>query len=113
MVGIVAQEEWDTAEWKWSIVRDAPKTHGLGRMFVGAEPGPGDKVILTDDVVSSGKSLQEAFSRIIDTGAEVIAVVPLVDRADKGAEFFVNEVAPIPYLPVLTYEDLDLPPLGA
>lgn len=98
-------------ETEWFIIRDTPKTHGLGRWFVGGEPGEGDKVILTDDVVSTGASLIEAAHRIAVAGAEVVAVVPLVDRGNVAAERF--EKVNLPYLPVLTYADLDLPPLGA
>lgn len=107
----MASDERRYSPAKWSIVRDEPKSHGLGRWFVGAEPGPGDKVILTDDVVSSGNSLKEAYERITATGAEVTAVVPLVDRSNHGKAIFAQ--LGVPYLPVLDYKDLDLPPLGA
>lgn len=95
---------------QWFIVRDKPKAYGLGRMFVGGEPGPGDKVVLTDDVVSSGRSLMETVGIVQATGAQVLSVVPLVDRGNAGAKLFAE--TGIPYLPVLTYTDLDLPPLG-
>lgn len=95
---------------QWFIVRDKPKAHGLGRMFVGGEPGSGDKVVLTDDVVSSGRSLMETVGIVQATGAQVLSVVPLVDRGNAGAKLFA-EIG-IPYLPVLTYTDLGLPPLG-
>jgi orotate phosphoribosyltransferase len=99
------------AALKWAIMRDEVKEHGLGRMFVGAEPGPGDKVILTDDVVSSGRSLMVTLGVVQATGAQVLAVVPLVDRGDAGTQHF--KKIGIPYLPVLTYADLGLAPLGA
>lgn len=95
---------------RWTVVRDEAKKHGLGSIFVGAKPGPGDKVIITDDVVSSGRSLMETVGVVQATGATVLAIVPLVDRGDKGAVHFAK--IGIPYLPVLTYTDLDLPPLG-
>jgi orotate phosphoribosyltransferase len=96
---------------KWSIIRDKVKNHGLGRSFVGAEPGPGDKVILVDDVASSGDSLMDAYRQVIATGAEVLAVVPLVDRGDRAAILaasFYHYYGDILYLPVLTYQDLGL-----
>lgn len=97
---------------QWSVIRDEVKDHGLGRKFVGAEPGPGDKVILVDDVASSGGSLIEAWEEVAATGAEILAVVALVDRGDKAAQLFtadesVGRIA-IPYLPVLTYTDLEI-----
>jgi orotate phosphoribosyltransferase len=95
---------------EWFIVRDKPKSHGLGRSFVGGEPGPGDRVILTDDVVSTGGSMVETVKKVQATGAVVVAVVPLVDRA--GAARDKIEALGVAYLPVLDYTDLDLPPLG-
>ena len=96
---------------RWAILRDKPKTHGLGRWEVGSELTSSDKVILVDDVASTGASLETAINQVQGTGAEILAIVPLVDRAGiaerKLASYY------IPYLPVLTYRDLDLPPLGA
>lgn len=88
---------------QWAIIRDEIKDHGLGRTFVGAEPGPDDKVIIVDDVASSGKSLLDAYHAVTRTGARVAAVVPLVDRGTRAGKFFVE-----PYLPVLTYKDLGI-----
>lgn len=104
----VAAYNLNLRDWKWFSVRDHAKTdHGLGRWIEGAELGPDDKVILTDDVVSTGKSLKEAYQRIIDTGATVLAVVPLVDRSDKARDWFEN-VMYIPYLPVIDYSELGI-----
>lgn len=99
-----------SAEMKWAIVRDAVKDHGLGRAFVGAELGPKDTVILTDDVVSTGSSLEETIEQVMATGAKILAVIPLVDRGTTGRQKV--EDYGIPYLPVLTYQDLGLAPLG-
>jgi orotate phosphoribosyltransferase len=89
-VGIVGSD-WVFPDVKWSIIRDKVKDHGLGRAFVGAEPGPGDKVILVDDVASSGASLIEAWEEVAATGAEILAVVPLVDRGDRAAQLFTGD----------------------
>lgn len=104
-----------SSEVKWAIIRDQIKGHGLGRAYVGAEPGPGDKVILVDDVASSGSSLIDAYVAVHNTGAEVLAIVPLVDRGDraeanirKWASKVDEGLATVPYLPVLTYRDLGI-----
>lgn len=97
---------------KWFSIRDHAKTdHGLGKWIEGAELGPEDYVILTDDVANSGKSLVEAYERIVQTGARIVAVMPLVDRSDQTAAKF--EELGVPYLPLLTSEDLGLAPLKA
>jgi orotate phosphoribosyltransferase len=41
---------------------------------------PGQKVIITEDVVTTGKSFKEAAKVIEDLGGEVVAVVCIVDR---------------------------------
>lgn len=95
---------------QWAVIRDEVKDHGRGRAFVGAEPGPGDKVVVVDDVVSSGRSLADAAFRVQQTGAQVIAAVPLVDRGDRGAkqQFEQDVFKNVLYLPVFTYHDLGM-----
>lgn len=100
----------DPINLKWFSIRNSIKSHGLGQWIEGATLGPEDKVILVDDVASSGASLVESYERVIETGAEVLAIVPLVDRSDRTAERFAN-LTETPYLPVLTYQDLDIPAL--
>lgn len=96
-------------DFRWFIVRDKIKEHGLRRQFVGAEPNALDRVVLVDDVASSGKSLFEAYRVVVATGAQVVAVVPLVDRGTNAAPRFADYG--VLYSPVLIYRDLDLPPL--
>lgn len=97
--------------FKWGVIRDKPKSHGLGRWFAGAEPTADDKIILVDDVASTGDSLLTAYDTITYTGAEVLAVVPLVDRGTSATVKFAQKG--VLYSPVLDYKDLGLPPLGA
>lgn len=97
-------------EWKWFSIRDQVKLdHGMGKRIEGAELGPDDYVIVTDDVANSGKSLVESVKYVQETGAHVVAVMPLVDRSDQTAAKM-DELG-IPYFPLLTSEDLGLDPL--
>jgi orotate phosphoribosyltransferase len=52
---------------------------------------PGDKVLMVEDVVTTGKSSREAIAAIEAAGAEVIAAAALVDRSagsvDLGVPF--------------------------
>jgi orotate phosphoribosyltransferase len=63
-----------------------------------------------DDVASTGKSLVEAYEKVMATGATVVAVISLVDRAGRTQAGFA--ALAVPYLPLVTYNDLGLPPLG-
>jgi orotate phosphoribosyltransferase len=47
---------------------------------------PGDKVLMVEDVVTTGKSSLEAMDAIARTGATVIAAAALVDRTEGKVE---------------------------
>lgn len=70
---------------------------------------PGTKVLLVEDVVTTGLSSREAIAAIEATGATVIAAASLVDRsggtADLGVPF-----TPLIRIDVPTYSADDLPP---
>lgn len=101
----------NVATLKWFSLREPKTSHGLGKTIEGGDLGPGDNVILTDDVVHTGSSLLKAYGQIEATGAKVTAVVPLVDRSGVIARPLAN--IGVPYHPVLTYKDLDIPSLVA
>lgn len=70
---------------------------------------PGQKVLLVEDVVTTGLSSREAMRAVEAAGAEVIAAAALVDRsnglADLGVPFF-----PLIRLDIPVYEPQALPP---
>jgi orotate phosphoribosyltransferase len=70
---------------------------------------PGQKVLLVEDVVTTGLSSREAMQAVAEAGGEVIAAAALVDRsngnADVGVPFF-----PLIRLDVPSYEADNLPP---
>ena len=70
---------------------------------------PGQKVLLVEDVVTTGLSSREAIKAVAEAGGEVIAAAALVDRsnglADLGVPFF-----PLIRLDVPVYEPENLPP---
>lgn len=94
----------------WFSVRKQPKKHGLQKWIEGAELGSSDKVLLVDDVVTSGKSIKVAFDLVVQTGAQVVAVVAMVDRGDRGRAVFAEKG--IPYRALVTYRDLDIAPVN-
>ena len=66
-------------------VRKSPKEYGLRKLVEGPPLGPGRRVVLVDDVVSSGRSLERAYAAVTATGAEVVAGATLVDFARPAA----------------------------
>lgn len=65
--------------------RKEAKDHGEGGVFVGTAPADGMKVVLVDDVITSGRSLREAVALLRGAAnVEVTAAVVAVDRMEKG-----------------------------
>lgn len=85
------------------IVRKKAKGHGVGKRIEGAV-WPGSKVVVVEDVVSTGGSSLKAVEALREAGAEVIGVVAVVDREMGGREAF--EKAGLRYRPVFTLSDI-------
>lgn len=98
-------------EHEWFVVRKQPKGRGTNQLVEGATLGAGIRVLLVDDVVTTGGSIQVAHQRVLDTGAEVVAAVTLVDRSDIAAAYF--DQHGVAYLPLFTYRDLGIVAVGA
>lgn len=65
-------------------VRKQPKSHGTRRLIENPPP-PGTRVVIVEDVVTSGKSALKAVDEARSAGCEVAGVIALVDRQDGGA----------------------------
>lgn len=66
-------------------VRKATKEHGAGGLVVG-DVRPGDKVVIVEDVVTTGGSALKAIQAARDFGLEVVKVLVLVDREEGGRQ---------------------------
>ncbi len=66
-------------------VRKAAKEHGAGGLVVG-DVKPGDRVVILEDVVTTGGSTLKAVAAARDFGLRVLAVLILVDRQEGGRE---------------------------
>ncbi|NWF76190.1 MAG: orotate phosphoribosyltransferase [Nitrospirae bacterium] len=67
------------------VVRKTPKSHGTMQWIEG-NLKPGDKVVIVDDVITTGKSTIEAITRAKENGLEVVKVIVLIDRQENGKE---------------------------
>src|SRR6478672_4343712 len=71
------------------MVRSAAKEHGLGHQVEGCACA-GFRVVIVDDVVTSGGSLLRTRDALLTTGADVVGCAVLLDRgftrdgADRG-----------------------------
>lgn len=86
-------------------VRKKAKSHGTKRDFEGTL-NKGDRVVVIDDVVSTGNSIVEAIERIKKQGVKVVKVISVVDRELGGREAI--EKCGCEYEPLLTIEDLEI-----
>ncbi|MBQ5331046.1 MAG: orotate phosphoribosyltransferase [Oscillospiraceae bacterium] len=67
--------------------RKEAKDHGEGGLFVGDVPKDGDRVIIIDDVMTSGKALRESLPKLeAQARVTVPAMVITVDRMEKSLE---------------------------
>ncbi len=72
-------------EMNYCFDRKEVKDHGEGGMFVGKQPADGDRIIIIDDVMTSGKALSETLPKIREAAkAEIEGMVITVDRMEKG-----------------------------
>jgi orotate phosphoribosyltransferase len=66
-------------------VRKEPKAHGAGRQVEGCFEA-GQRVVVVEDVITSGGSALRACAAVREAGGEVLAVLALVDREGGGRE---------------------------
>lgn len=66
-------------------VRKEAKDHGAGRRIEGSFEA-GDRVLVIEDVVTTGGSALSAIAALQAAGAEIVSVLALVDRNEGGRE---------------------------
>lgn len=96
---------------EWFVVRKEAKGRGTNQLVEGAEVGAGTRVLLVDDAVTTGGSIQQAHDVIAALGATVVAAVSLVDRGEVAGPYFTDKG--IPYIALVTYRDLGIEPVGS
>lgn len=67
------------------VVRKTAKSHGTMQWIEG-NIKEGDKVVIVDDVITTGKSTIEAINRAKEAGLDIVKVIALVDRQEGGKE---------------------------
>lgn len=84
------------------FVRRELKGHGANRIIEGAEPGPGDRVLITEDVISTGFNCINAIKAVQENGAKVDGVLAIVDREEGGRLAIENRGIPVYSLTTLS-----------
>ncbi|HAX78250.1 MAG TPA: orotate phosphoribosyltransferase [Cyanobacteria bacterium UBA11372] len=70
------------------IIRKEAKGHGTKAYIEGPNLPEGAKVVVLEDVVTTGQSAMKAVERLRGAGYSVDRVISLVDREQGGAEFY-------------------------
>ncbi|MFO0918940.1 MAG: orotate phosphoribosyltransferase [Planctomycetaceae bacterium] len=89
------------------LVRKESKGHGT-KKYIEGPVQPGAKVVVIDDVVTTGGSALEAVDRIREFGGHVVCVVGIVDRKEGGAANFAAR--DLPFRALLSIEDFGIQP---
>jgi orotate phosphoribosyltransferase len=64
-------------------VRKDPKEYG-GRRLVEGNFKPGDRVVIVEDVITSGQSARQAAAAVEAAGGKVLGILAVVDREEGG-----------------------------
>lgn len=88
---------------KLFIVRKEPKQHGKRRWIEGPPLVPGDRVVVVEDVITTGSSVRRAIEVLREAGCVVTRVIVLVDRLEGGAEACARLGVPLD--PIFTIRD--------
>jgi len=93
----------------WFSVRKEQKSRGREQWIEGTRLQPGTRVLLVDDVISTGGSTEIALDRVKAVGAVATGVIPMVDRGDVAARRFAQHG--VPFHALVTYRDLGIEPV--
>lgn len=107
MGGVIIGQEMGRALQVDAMFVERPE--GVFELRRGFALEPGEKVLMVEDVVTTGKSSREAIKAIEAAGGQVIAAASLVDRSAGSIDLGV------PYFPLVainfpTYAPDELPP---
>ena len=86
------------------IIRKEAKGHGTQAFLEGPVLEAGSKVVVVEDVVTTGQSAMKAIERLRSAGYEANLVLALVDRQQGGAEYYAQQG--IEFNSLFTIQDL-------
>ncbi|MGL6076176.1 MAG: orotate phosphoribosyltransferase [Fimbriiglobus sp.] len=87
------------------FVRKKPKDHGSQALIEG-EVKAGDRVVVIDDVLTTGGSVVQAIQAVEAIGAKVVRVICICDRLQGARE----ALAQYDYRPLFTIHDFGITP---
>jgi orotate phosphoribosyltransferase len=86
----------------------AERVDGVMTLRRGQEIRPGERVVLCEDVVTTGKSIKEVEALAVAAGAEVVAMAAIVDRS--GGKWALSKpLTSLLSMALTTYDPADCP----
>lgn len=107
VAGILSAAGQEGVELLGLMVRKEPKGHGTNK-YVEGPVEPGMKVVIVEDVVTTGGSALKAVERVQEFGCEVTEVLAIIDRLEGGEAAFAEKGLKLRSL--LTIEDFGITP---
>lgn len=86
------------------IVRKEAKGHGMQKSIEGPALKEGDRVVMVEDVITTGESVLKAIHEVEKTKAKVVKIICLVDRAEGAME----SLAAYNYAPIFELKELGI-----
>lgn len=86
------------------IIRKEPKGHGTKAYLEGPSLAKGSKVVVLEDVVTTGRSAMLAVERLQAAGYQVEQIMALVDRKQGGKELYQSHG--LKFKPLFSIEEL-------
>ena len=80
---IALYKEFNTDK-PWLFDRKEKKTYADASALVGPELDYGSKVVIVDDVFTTGETKMEAVDKVKSVKAEVVGIIIAVDRQERG-----------------------------
>jgi orotate phosphoribosyltransferase len=100
---VAVVSELEGAPLRAFIVRKEAKDHGMQRFIEGWDGLAGSRVVIVDDVCTTGDSILKACDKAEEAGYDVAATFCVVDREEGGTEAIAQRY---PFYPLFTATEL-------
>ena len=86
----------------------AERENGAMTLRRGFEIAPGEKVLVVEDVITTGGSVKEVMDVVVASGGEVVGIAVIVDRSNGEVVLHRNQFSLVP-MEVLSFEEKEIP----
>ena len=106
VAGVCMAAAQNNKNLKGFLVRKTPKEHGERRLIEGPDITPKERIVIVDDVATSGSSVIKAVEAAKEAGFEVVKAVVVMDRGEGAKDSLAKLNCPL--FSIFTRKDLPL-----